>query len=82
MKRKVKKGDLDEMQKRQLDYEKKIINKDLTDAFIHFFVKILGQYRGFIKDGKFDRDGFLDSQPVDIRGVRYSHTNFVFMIVG
>lgn len=44
-------------------YDGKRISTALADAFLEFFVKMLGAYRHFVQEGSFDRDGFIDAQP-------------------
>ena len=51
----------------QQQYEMKLLKKELTAAFINFFVRLLGSYRNYIAGNKFDREGFIQGQPECIR---------------
>jgi len=59
----------DDLQKRQTDYEMQLLKKELTAAFIAFFVELIGTYRKYMNNGKFEKEGFLKSQPEDIQPV-------------
>lgn len=64
--REKRSGDI-EMMRSQHQYELRLLKGDLTTAFIEFFVRILGEYRAFIRDGQFDKDGFIASQAPEIQ---------------
>ena len=64
------KTDADDMNEKLIAYELKKQKRELKDAFLQFFVSILGSYRGFIQNSHFNRDQLLESQPPDTRPVR------------
>jgi len=65
---KEKRGVADEeIMRNRLQYEAKLLKRELTATFIQFFVSVIGSYRQFIKDGVWDKDAFIQNQPADIQ---------------
>mmetsp|Transcript_1460 Transcript_1460/g.1861 ORF Transcript_1460/g.1861 Transcript_1460/m.1861 type:complete len:633 (-) Transcript_1460:56-1954(-) len=60
---KKKKDKKTEEEIRQMEYEMKMLKKDLTAGFINFFVQTVGPYRNYIKDGSFDSENFTEARP-------------------
>ncbi len=56
----------------QLEYELKRQKTMLKEAFLKFFVQIVGDYRQFIdQEAKsFDRESFIAQKPPDLQNVR------------
>lgn len=48
----------------------KLLRSDLTSAFITFFSQTMGNYKQFIRDGKFDQQKFINSHPENLHKVR------------
>ena len=57
------------MNDKLLEYELKKQKRELKDAFLEFFVSVLGSYRGFIQNSKFDREKLIESQPPELKMV-------------
>lgn len=56
-----------------MDYELKMVKKDLTAAFINFFARTIGPYRDFLKNGQFDQSAFVKAQPENLQPVSFIH---------
>ena len=57
----------EELMRSRMQYEAKLLKRELTATFIQFFVRVIGSYRQFIHDGTFDKDAFIQHQPAEIQ---------------